>query len=234
MAPRSADGGAQSRRALLVGATGLTGAKLLARLLRSPAYLAVHVLARRPLQLRHPKLHVRQVDFDALGPEDLPAVDDVYCCLGTTMRAAGSREAFRRVDHDHVVHVARLARERGASRLAVVSAIGADRASPFFYNRVKGDMEAAVASLGYGSVTLARPSLLAGDRSERRPAERAGLALARVLAPLIPARWRAVPADALAAAMLHFALRGEPGVRVVTSARLQAFARSGTVTPDPA
>ncbi|HWS74666.1 MAG TPA: NAD(P)H-binding protein [Quisquiliibacterium sp.] len=214
-----------ARRALLVGATGLTGSKLLALLLRSPDCSVVHVLARRPLALRHPKLRVHEVDFASLRAEDLPEVDDVHCCLGTTIRAAGSRAAFREVDHDHVVRVARLARERGATRLAVISAMGADPRSLVFYSRVKGEMEASVSALGYESVTLLRPSLLAGERAERRPGERLGLIAARALAPLIPLRYRAISADAVAAAMRHFAAEGEPGVQVVESGRLQAFER---------
>ena len=217
---------AAERRALLVGATGLTGSKLLELLLRSPACGVVHVLARRPLVLRHPKLRVHEVDFASLRAEDLPEVDDVHCCLGTTIRAAGSRAAFREVDHDYVVRVARLARERGATRLVVISAMGADPRSLVFYSRVKGEMEAAVAALGYESVTLLRPSLLAGERTERRLGERLGLYAARAFAPLIPLRYRAIPADAVAAAMKHFAAEGEPGVHVVESGRLQGFVHS--------
>lgn len=216
------------RSALLVGATGLTGGCVLPRLLRSPAYATVHVLSRRPLEQNHPKLSVRCVDFGRLTPADVPPVQDVYCCLGTTMRTAGSREAFRRVDLDHVVALARLARQAGASRIAVISALGADAASPFFYSRVKGAMELAVSALGYDSTTFVRPSLLAGERGERRTGERLGLAIARAVAPLLPWRWRAVPADAVAAAMLHFVLRGEPGAQVVGSDRLQAFAHPST------
>ncbi|MEO8924455.1 MAG: NAD(P)H-binding protein, partial [Caldimonas sp.] len=152
-----------NRRALLAGATGLVGRALLPLLLRGHASL--EVLARRSVDLgAEPRLHLHVVDFASL-PTPLPSVDDVFIALGTTIRVAGSQAAFRSVDFDAVVAVARAARAAGATRLAIVSALGADPASGVFYNRVKGDMEAAVALLGYDSVTLARPSLLLGDRA---------------------------------------------------------------------
>ena len=215
---------ATPRSALLFGASGLVGARLLALLLESGHYARVHALVRRPLAAVHPRLRVHVVDFDGIGGlPDFPAVDDVYCCLGTTIRAAGSRPAFRRVDHDYVVATARAAREHGARRLAVVSALGADGRSPVFYNRTKGEMEAAVSALGYDSVTILRPSLLAGERAERRAGERLALALSRPLAPLIPRRYRPIDAGAVARAMVHFVLDAAPGVHRVESDRLQDF-----------
>lgn len=210
-------------RVLVVGATGLVGSALLVRLQRRPDCTALHVLGRREPATRGHGIVYRRVDFAVLEPDEVPAVDVVFCCLGSTLRAAGSREAFRQVDLDHVERVARLARAKGADRLLVISALGADPRSRVFYNRVKGEMESAVAGLGYRSVTLLRPSLLAGDRAERRPAEQAGLVFARLFAPLIPRRYRAVPADAVALALLHFAGLGQPGVQVVESDRLQDF-----------
>lgn len=226
--PGAATPGPVGRRALLAGATGLVGSHVLALLRRSPAYAEVHVLARRPLPaaLRGPadegaRLVEHPVDFGALARQPgFPSVDDVYCCLGTTLRAAGSRQAFRQVDFDAVVAVARLAKRHGASRLAFVSALGADPGSRVFYSRVKGEAEAALAQLGYASTTLLRPSLLDGERTESRPGERLALALARPVRSLIPARWRPVPADAVARRMVESVLRGEPGLRVVESDRI--------------
>jgi uncharacterized protein YbjT (DUF2867 family) len=212
------------RTALLVGATGLTGAALLPLLVASPRYARVHVLSRRPLAKSDARLEPHVVDFDALDAAGaFPRVDDVYCCLGTTIRVAGSQAAFRKVDFDYVVDVARRAREAGATRFAVVSAMGASRQSLVFYSRVKGEMEAAVAALGFESVTIVRPSFLDGQRAEKRPGEGLALALARVFEPLILKRYRAVPAVAVARAMLHFTLEGAPGVAVVPSDRLLAF-----------
>lgn len=213
------------RRALLLGATGLVGRALLARLLEDAGTARIDALVRRPLPVRNPRLRVRVVDFAAIATlADFPRCDDVFCCLGTTIRSAGSQAAMRGVDVDLVVDCARAARGRGASRLALVSAMGADPTSRVFYNRVKGQMEQAIAKLGFDSTTILRPSLLDGERDDFRPGERFALALARPLGPLIPAKYRAIPAGAVASAMLHFVRQGTPGVRVVESDRLQAFA----------
>lgn len=221
---------AAPRRAMIAGATGLVGARLLARLLETPAYAEVHALVRRPLPdgvggAGAARVVEHLVDFTTLGRNAaIPSCDDLYVCLGTTLKLAGSQEAFRRVDFDVVVGVARLARRRGATRCVVVSALGADPASRVFYNRVKGEAEAELARLDYASLTLLRPSLLDGGRIESRLGERATLALTRPIARWIPARWRPVSADAVARCMLDAGLRGEPGLRVVESDRIQAFA----------
>ncbi|HMS81215.1 MAG TPA: NAD(P)H-binding protein [Burkholderiaceae bacterium] len=217
------------RRALIAGATGLTGSRLLPLLLAEPAYELVHAVLRRPLPdaLRPAdpasaaRLHAHVIDFEALGRgADLPEVDDVYLCLGTTIRVAGSQAASRRVDFAAVVGIARLARRRGASRCAVVSALGADASSRGFYPRVKGEAEAALAALDYPSLTVLRPSLIDGERPERRTGEGLWLGVARPLSPLLPPRWRPVTADAIARCMLAAVLRGEPGLRVVESDRI--------------
>jgi uncharacterized protein YbjT (DUF2867 family) len=214
-----------TRRALIAGASGLVGRELLTLLAADGRWSAVHLLLRRPLpsSARPPRdspatLHEHVLDFDSLGRyPDFPAVDDVFVCLGTTIGRAGSREAFRRVDFDLVVAIARLALRGGAQRLAAITAMGADPGSRFFYNRVKGDVEAALAGLGYPSTTILRPSLLAGERLERRPGERIALALLRPVAPLLSARWRPVPAAAVARAMRDAVARGAPGLRIVES-----------------
>jgi uncharacterized protein YbjT (DUF2867 family) len=230
-------GPGETRRALIAGATGLVGGRVLTRLRASPAYREVHALVRRPLPaaLRESvaagaPVDEHVVDFGALARlPAFPQVDDVYCCLGTTIRAAGSRRGFRDVDFDAVVALARIARRHGASRLAFVSAMGADPDSPLFYNRVKGDAEAALAKLGYASLTLLRPSLLDGARTEWRTGERIALALGRPVAGLIPARWRPVRADAVAACMVESVLRGTPGLRVVESDRIALSGAGGSV-----
>ncbi|MFM1988542.1 MAG: hypothetical protein RJA99_1499 [Pseudomonadota bacterium] len=220
------------RVALIAGATGLVGSRLLARLVAEPAYARVHAIGRRALPdaMRPAGSGERLVEHvvgDLASPgrgAPLPAVDDVYLCLGTTIRAAGSQEAFRRVDFDATVGIARLARRAGASRCVAISALGADAGSRIFYNRVKGETEAALAAIDFPSLTILRPSLLDGERVERRPAERLSLVLSRPLARLIPARWRPVAADAVARCMLDAGLRGAPGRRVLESDRIQAFA----------
>ncbi|MGK5630542.1 NAD(P)H-binding protein [Streptomyces sp. URMC 123] len=203
-----------TRTALLAGATGLVGSHLLTRLLADPRYGRVTALVRRPPAVTHPDLDVRVTDFADLGADDVPAVDDVYCALGTTRKAAGSREAFRAVDQHLTVAVARHARRAGARRIALCSAIGARPGARAFYLRVKGDTEREVIGLGYDSTEVFRPSLLLGDRSEHRPAERASTAAAPLFTPLLvgPLRpCRPVSADRLAAAMITGLTAAAPG-----------------------
>lgn len=210
-----------SKIALLAGASGLVGRELLQLLCENSAYAAVHSLVRRvtPIATPSPKLHELVVSFDSL-PE-LPACDDVFVALGTTIKVAGSKAAFRRVDYDYVLAVARAGRARGATRLGVVSALGADAKSRVFYNRVKGELEDALGTLGYASVVIAQPSLLLGDREALGQPTRGGEVWAqRLLGPvtsLIPASFRPVHARDVAAALLAATLRGAPGTTIVPS-----------------
>jgi uncharacterized protein YbjT (DUF2867 family) len=164
------------------------------------------------------KLVARAVDFDRLADhDDVMAVDHVYCALGTTMKQAGSRAAFRRVDHDYPLDVARLTRAAGARHFALVSALGADAGSRVFYNRVKGEVERELARIGFPGVTIARPSLLLGDRAERRLGEEVG----KWLGVLTPKRWRPIEARKVAAALVRAAKEERPGLRVIESAEMQ-------------
>ena len=191
------------RTALLVGATGLIGSFLLQRLLESTQYARVVVWARRDIGKAHPKLKVEVVEFERLDDRQVDA-EDVYCCLGTTIKEAGSQEAFRRVDHDYPVALARAAAKGGAKRFLVVSALGADSASRVFYNRVKGDMEAAVRAAGVSGTYIFRPSLLSGPRAVERLGEKVGLMIGAVLGPLL-GKYRPIHADLVAAAMVTVA-----------------------------
>jgi len=217
------------RRALIAGASGAVGSVLLAQLLAEPAYSEIHALVRRPLTVPASANAARLVqhafDFsDPGGVEGMTGIDDVYICLGTTIRNAGSQSAFRSVDFDAVVTVSQLGRQFGASRLAAVSALGADSRSSVFYNRVKGEAEARLISSGYDAITIVRPSLLDAQRSEVRPAERLSLAFLRPIAPLIPARWRPVSVRAVARCMVDAVLQARAGVRIIESDRIQPFA----------
>lgn len=215
---------AGSRKAWLAGASGLVGRALLARLLADARYAQVLTLVRRPVDLpAHPRLACRQVDFDHLPP--LAPVDDVFIALGTTIKAAGSQAAFRKVDFDAVVNTARAGRAAGARRLLVVSALGADAGSRVFYNRVKGEMEQAVTALGYDTVVLAQPSLLLGDRAALGQPLRLGEAAAqRLLRPalrLLPGRVRPIQATDVARALHEAAWHANAGVTRLSSARMQ-------------
>jgi uncharacterized protein YbjT (DUF2867 family) len=206
--------------ALLAGATGLIGREIAAQW-TGPGKL--HLLVRRPQATTHRLHRVRIVDYDSL-PE-LPVAESAYCCLGTTIKTAGSQRAFRAVDFEAVVAFARAARAAGATRFAVVSALGANPKSSNFYSRVKGEMEAAVSGLGFTTVIIARPSLLAGNRAALgqapRPGERLALAVASPLAGLIPKTWRPIAAATVARAMLRAADTATPGVRLIESRELQ-------------
>ncbi len=215
------------RTALIAGATGLIGRALLTMLRADPHYAQFHVLLRRaaPGLATDTRTTLYSVDFAHL-PEPLPAVDDIYIALGTTLKSAGSEAAFRRVDFDAVVATAQRARAAGATRLAVVSALGADARSRIFYNHVKGEMQAAIAALGFESVTIVQPSLLLGDRGVLGQPLRAGeVWAARLLAPvmgLVPRSVRPISAERVAGAMLAAVLAGAPGVRVLRSGQMQA------------
>ena len=212
-----------ARVALVAGATGLVGHEVLAALLADKHYRAVHSLGRRTLPLTHPKLTQHIVDFAAL-PE-LPRTDDVFICLGTTIKVAGSQQAFRAVDYEAVVAVAHAAIAQGATKLGVVSAMGADAKSGIFYNRTKGEMEAAVSSIGYTSVSIAQPSMLAGNRASLDQPVRKGeiwaLNVSRWLGPLIPVNYRSILAADVAAGLVRAVKTGQPGVQRILSGQLQ-------------
>lgn len=214
-------------RLLLVGATGLVGRSVLEQALADPRVTQVVASTRRALTV-HSKLLNPVMDFDAL-PEDAPwwSVDAVVCALGTTIKVAGSQAAFYRVDHDLPLQVARLALRHGARAYALNSALGASADSRVFYSRTKGELERDLRSLGYDSLTLVRPGLIGGDRQEPRPAERLAIAVTQGLAPLLPRRYRVVPASQIAAHLLAAAVEGRAGVRVLESERLLDPAPSG-------
>lgn len=207
---------------LLAGATGLIGRELAALLAGRSRRGTLHLLVRRPMAAP-PGVRVHVVDFSALPA--LPRAGQAYCALGTTIAQAGSQAAFRAVDFEAVLAFARAARAAGVTKFAVVSALGASPTSATFYSRVKGDMEAALARLGFETLVIARPSLLAGDRDAlgqpARPAERLALWLSAPIAPLLPKALRPIKAATVARGMLQAMTTRPPGVHVVESAELQ-------------
>jgi uncharacterized protein YbjT (DUF2867 family) len=212
--------------AWIAGGSGLVGALVLRRLLdETRTFERVVSVGRRTLPIDHPAL--LQVRTE-LVPEpqvgEAPSPDVAFCALGTTLGKAGSREAFRRVDHDAVVAFAKAARARGARVFVHVTALGADPGSRVFYNAVKGEVERSVAALGFGSAYALRPSILDGPRAESRPAERVGLAVARAFGPLL-GKYRPTPADALARAMIAVAAAAAPGAHVVEAGEIARLGR---------
>jgi uncharacterized protein YbjT (DUF2867 family) len=228
-------------RVLIAGATGLVGREALNACLRDPGVVCVRALLRRPLALdgvlgplaselpaldaaQRRRFESVQVDFQRLDRTPDPfCVDTVFCALGTTIRQAGSQEAFRRVDFEAPLQIARLAHAQGARRFLLVSALGASSSSRVFYNRVKGELEDAVSAMGFEQLLIARPSLLDGNRAESRPAERLGLMLAKAFGFLIPESHRPVHVRQVATTLLQAAGEGGAGRRVLTNAQMRAM-----------
>jgi len=194
------------RSVLIAGASGLVGRQILQGLLADDSVKAIHSLGRRELDVTHPKLTQHRVDFSKALPA-LPSVGEAFVALGTTIKVAGSQEAFRAVDYHAVVAVAKAAKAAGAKRLGVVSAMGADKHSTIFYNRVKGEAEEALSALGFDTLVIARPSFLAGDRETLgqpvRGGEKLALRVSKWLAPLIPDNLKSIDAAAVAHALLE-------------------------------
>lgn len=205
---------------LLAGATGLTGEHLLDRLLAEPTISRVLAPSRRPLA-EHPHLDNPVGELGTLLPTLQGSFETAFCCLGTTIKQAGSQEAFRAVDHDLVLAFAQRARELGARHLLVISAMGARVDSSVFYNRVKGETEQALIAQNWPQLTLARPSLLLGSRHEFRLGER----LAAPLMRWLPGKYRGIHATALARALWRLALEDGNGVRVAESDELRRLGR---------
>ncbi len=212
----------ETRVALLAGGSGLVGGHLLRLLLEDPRWGHVVSVGRREVDVRHEKLEQRILDLTEIG--DLPPVDDAFCALGTTIKKAGSQPAFRSVDHDAVVELARAARQSGASSFVHVTALGADAGSRVFYNRVKGETERDVAAVGIATTIAFRPSILDGDRDESRPAEQLGLVVLRALAPVL-GKLRPTRAEDVARAMINEAGRGQPGTRTIGAGEIARLAR---------
>ncbi|WP_426143958.1 oxidoreductase [Pseudomonas sp. DWP3-1-2] len=205
---------------LIAGATGLTGEHLLDRLLNEPTVTRVLAPTRRPLA-KHPRLENPVGELSTLLPTLGGQIDIAFCCLGSTIKQAGSQDAFRAIDLDLVVTFAKRARELGARHLLVISAINADPASSVFYIRIKGEMEQALKAQNWPQLTIARPSLLVGNRSETRLAEQ----LAAPLAKLIPGKYGAIEACSLARALWRLALEEQPGERIVESDELRKLGK---------
>ncbi len=211
--------------ALIAGASGLVGGLLLRQLLDAPEYDRVVSVGRRRVEFEHTKLVQVVTDFAALEklPEPLRG-DDAFCCLGTTIRQAGSRAAFRAVDHAAVLAFAWAAQRVGARSFAVVSSLGAEAESRVFYNRVKGETEAALRVLGFETLVIFRPSLLLGRRTPSRFGEKIAAALLGLIRPLMVGGWRkyrAIEAEVVARAMLRCARRAAGGARVCESDEIQ-------------
>jgi len=213
-----------TRRVILAGATGLVGSYLLEGLLADETVAVVHVLGRRPIPLSHEKIRMRVGDLRAIPP--LPPADEVYLALGTTIKVAGSREAFRAVDYDANLAVARAAYDAGARRIGMVSSMGANANSAVFYSRVKGDLEDAILRLEAAATVVVRPSLLLGDRQRLGQPARRGETIAapimNFLRVILPRNYQAISAEKVARALLK-EVPSAKGARVIASGDLQGY-----------
>jgi uncharacterized protein YbjT (DUF2867 family) len=211
------------RSVLIAGASGLVGREILQGLLADGSVAAVHSLGRRELDLQHPKLTQHRVDFSKALPA-LPGVGEAFVALGTTIKVAGSQEAFRAGDYDAVVAVAKAAKAAGATRLGVVSAMGADKRSSIFYNRVKGETQDALSAMGFETLVIAQPSFLAGDREALgqplRGGEKLAMNISRLLAPLIPDNYKSIAAADVARGLLD-AVPRRTGRHVLLSGQMR-------------
>jgi uncharacterized protein YbjT (DUF2867 family) len=213
------------RTALVAGASGLVGGHCIELLLHDGSYSRVVALVRRPLGIKHEKLSEVVVDFEQLdGRRDEMRATDVFCCLGTTIKQAGSKEAFNRVDHDYPVSVAKAALENGAKQFLLVTSIGADPKSSVFYSRTKGKVEEDISLLNFEGTQIFRPSMLLGERKEPRTGERIAAGISKLM-PFIFAgplhRYRPIEARTVAAAMIKVAKEGRQGVNVFESEEIQ-------------
>jgi uncharacterized protein YbjT (DUF2867 family) len=205
---------AAGRTVALLGATGLVGRECLRQLEADPDVGGITVVVRRPLETTGPKMRVVVADFDALSSRaEVFAVDQIFCALGTTIKQAGSREAFRRVDFEYPREAALLGQRQGAHHFLLVSALGASSTSRIFYNRVKGELEDALRTMPYRSVTIVRPSLLLGERTKPRLGEELG----RRFGWLAPGKYKPVQASDVAAALVQSARDDEPGLHIIES-----------------
>jgi len=197
------------KTALLFGGTGLVGRELMKRLFEDWHYNELKVFVRKKMLIKHLHVDVIQIDFDSMN-ESAAMIngDDCFCALGTTMKKAGSQEAFRKVDYEYVMNIARIAKQNGVKKFLVVSSIGADPASSNFYLKTKGEMEMALRQLSFEELIIVRPSILMGKRTEFRLGERIGILFARILSPFMIGpikRYRPIKAKTVARAMIKLA-----------------------------
>lgn len=214
------------KTALVIGATGLVGKQVLNYLLASPIYNQIKILTRRATGIQHEKLDEIFFDFDK-PDASLVKADDIFCCLGTTIKKAGSEEAFKKVDFQYPLQIGRLGKLNGASKYMIVSSMGADSKSFIFYNRVKGEIERELTDLHYDTLHILRPSLLLGDRGgEARLGEKIGEVLAKILDPVMLGplkKYAAIDSAKVARGSVELAQLPEKGVFIHNSAELQRF-----------
>lgn len=215
------------KTAIVAGATGLIGSELLQLLLDTDYYTTVVSLTRSELDFKHEKLLQIVIDFDRIDEvKELLGATDIYCCLGTTMKKAGSKEAFRKVDYDYPLQLAKLALENESKQFFLVTALGADSSSMFFYNQVKGELEDEVKKLDYPSVHIFQPSLLLGAREEQRTGEQIAKAISKGISFALAGplkKYKPIEANTVATAMYKKAMEKVEGKHAYSSDEIEAM-----------
>ncbi len=212
------------KTALVAGSSGLIGSQLLSLLLEDSRYIKIIAVSRKPLVLTHPKLENVVLDFEQLKQHSQALkCEDIFCCQGTTIKKVKTKEAFRKVDFDYPVELARIGKEQGAGNFLLVSALGANKNSSLFYNRVKGEVEDAIAKIGIPTLHVFRPSLLVGPRLEQRAGEEAAKWIYRIFGFMIPTKYMSIESIKVARAMISFAQEKVKEVIIHESKELQAY-----------
>lgn len=214
----------EQRTALLLGASGLTGQVLLQLLLADPLYRSVIIYVRKKVRMDHPKLIQQVVDYEKL--DTAIEADDVFCCLGTTIKKAGTQTAFRQVDLVYPEKVVALQKEAGSKRFLLISAVGADMDSAIFYSKIKGQVEKAIEALNYTGTYIFRPSLIMGERTERRVGEKIAMTIAKIIGPLLVGpfkKYQPVSALSIAKAMQNAAHHYDEGIHYISSDEIKKF-----------
>jgi uncharacterized protein YbjT (DUF2867 family) len=225
-----------SKTALIAGGSGLVGSHLILELLPSERYQKIISIGRSELPIKHEKLIQHIVDFDNLDEnESLVKADDIFCCLGTTIKKAGSKQNFYKVDFTYPYDLAHLCKKLGAQQYNLVTAMGAARKSAIYYNRVKGELEEKVMNMGYGALNIFRPSLLLGKRNEKRLGEDLAKAAYTLLKPILQGplkKYRAIEGADVAAAMAYISSIDKKGIFIYESDDIYEAARIKEMSKD--
>jgi uncharacterized protein YbjT (DUF2867 family) len=209
------------KKALILGGTGLIGQQLIDLLLQDNNYLEI-TLVRKTLPIENERL--TQVIFDYENPNnEVIIADEVFCCLGTTIKVAGSQKAFYKVDFEYAYDIAKRAYSNGAKKFALVSSLGANKQSSLFYNKTKGKIEEAITNIGYETLLIFRPSLLLGNRSSHRAGEKIAQSIFTNLSFLIPKKYQAIQAKQVAKAMITSMNLKERGIHILESDKIAAI-----------
>jgi len=213
------------KTALIAGATGLVGSSLLQQLLKTNYYSKIIVLVRKPIAVEDSRVLQLVVDYDKLENYAAQIIaDDVYCTLGTTIKKAGSKEAFKKVDYEYPLVLGKIAKQNGAQKFLIVTALGSDVKSPIFYNKVKGEIENELKSLQFSNLFIFQPSLLVGDRQENRLGEKVAIVASKVFNHLLFGslkKYRSINIEAVAFGMIRAARHFQEKIRVIISDEIQ-------------